>query len=76
MRKAITFLETGPTEAFTISQRDFLKERIKTIRSGYSEWVRNTPETREMKNPKTVYETLMELKKWKDELAFCEYVLQ
>lgn len=69
------YIESSPRAEYIEKSYQKLCIRREAIRCGYGVWLDHHPEFKEMKSPKTKYDTLMGLKVVVRQIAALEYIL-
>lgn len=77
LRLCERYLETQPSEQYLEETRDRLAETVKKIDAGFTQWVKNTPEVKEVPMSKRMsyYNRQMNRSKFVSQIKALNYVL-
>lgn len=78
--KARNYIELSPTKESILSQKDFAEKQIAIYDKKYHEWLELDEKRKKISNPKEVFNEqceidLAQIKKWKTEIKFLNYIL-
>lgn len=75
LKKLVLIFDNNITEDNLTKQLSEQKRKLKIVDDGYFQWVKNTPEANNVKNPKSMYRSLMKRKDIVNHISNIKYLL-